>query len=144
MTTVLQPAGYALKGHQDASWPGCPNCQGYGKITQELRIAGAAGAQGEPCAVCNGVGRIPDPSWPRCGCGGREPDVAAGAPTPAPCPVCFGLGLVSPLAEENFANALMAARGEVDRATTHLAAIEAARPDAPKAARRGAKAPDAS
>src|SRR5260370_30241378 len=80
---------YPYRGMADKSWPGCPNCQGYGVITLELAMAGARGLKGDPCATCNGVGRVPDPTWPPC------PE-CLGRPDNERCPVCVGLGLLSP------------------------------------------------
>ena len=79
------PTSYPFKGIADTSWPTCPNCQGFGHITQELAIARAVGIKGDPCGVCNGAGRVPDPAWPGCP-EGADPD----------CPLCYGLGTLSP------------------------------------------------
>jgi DnaJ-class molecular chaperone len=80
--------GFAKKGFQDTSWPTCPNCGGFGTITQELAIGGAKGLKGDPCEQCHGVGRVHDPKWPSCPDCGLSPDPL--------CQVCGGLGLLSP------------------------------------------------
>lgn len=88
------PHGYPFKGIADMSWPGCRNCDGFGALTQEVLIAKAGkqpdfvlGAKGDTCSVCNGVGRVPGADWAKC------PACADGE---AGCPVCAGLGTMSP------------------------------------------------
>jgi DnaJ-class molecular chaperone len=114
---VTKEAGYALKGQQDASWAICPNCQGLGQISQELAIGGATGVKGDTCSVCNGVGRVPDPSWPACGCGGEEL-----------CPACSGLGLLSPQAQKTLRDRIRAAQAASDDTAGHLRALKRAVP----------------
>jgi DnaJ-class molecular chaperone len=107
--------GYPPKGHTDRSWPTCGNCNGNGAITEQLAIDGR-GLKGDPCASCNGVGRVPDPAWPKCGCDQVSDD----------CVVCFGLGQFSPEVQASLADRLKAAQGAIDNAVARMRVLRTA------------------
>ncbi len=116
MSLVTEKArfSYPHKGIADMSWPVCPNCAGHGQITQSLAIGGAKGIKGDTCAQCNGAGRVPDPSWPACACGGE--------PT---CRVCGGLGQLSPEVQASLEARLRAARDRLDTARAEVQELAA-------------------
>ena len=75
----------------DHSWPICGSCRGHGVIDLGV-LPGQVPSPGNPgrtCEDCLGTGRVHDPDWPRCSCGGAED-----------CPVCLGNGFLSPYRQE--------------------------------------------
>lgn len=120
-TETKKPAvSYPYKGMADLSWPVCPGpldkpgCGGLGVVTQELARLGL-GAKGDPCTTCNGAGRVPDPSWPKCACREITDDCAA---------ICGGLGQLSPEAQGSLVAKARAAEAELEAARKKLDALE--------------------